>query len=230
MEWTCIKCGESKDSNLFINKKTCKSCKYAYRKLYYQRNKQKECNKMKDYRTRNAVQIAANKKEYAVEHKEHIRQYKKEYRRINKTQIAAKKKAYSIINPNVNIMKNHNRMLSRVFEGKAQKSNVLRIIGCSWCNIRDWFYFQMFLYNDGKTFDNYGGVWSIDHVIPVSSFDLTREDQLKKCYHWSNLRPLSSQRNMVKGFRLSEHTIDTHNWILKLYTELNNIPLIQLNK
>lgn len=185
---------------------------------------------MKNYQIRNAAQIATAKKIYAAEHKEHIARYKKEYRQINKVQIAAKAKTYSDNNPNVKIMKNHNKMLSRVFEGQAQHSKVLNVIGCSWDKIRDWFWFQMFLCNNGTTFENYGSDWSIDHIVPVSSFDLTEEVQLKQCYHWSNLRPLSLRRNMSKGSRLSEQTINTHNCILKLYTEINDIPIIQLNK
>lgn len=41
----------------------------------------------------------------------------------------------------------------------------------------------------GMTWENYGG-WHIDHIIQVSSFDLTDPEQQKKCAHYTNQRPL----------------------------------------
>ena len=38
--------------------------------------------------------------------------------------------------------------------------------------------------------DNYGSYWSIDHIRPCASFDLTDLEQQKICFHWSNMRPL----------------------------------------
>ena len=54
--------------------------------------------------------------------------------------------------------------------------------------------------------DNHGGkrcpiniTWELDHIMPVSSFDLTDPEEVKKCFHWSNLQPLSWQDNAAKG-------------------------------
>jgi len=45
--------------------------------------------------------------------------------------------------------------------------------------------------------DNYGK-WHIDHIIPLSVFDLTNADQLKAACHFSNLQPLLAQDNYSK--------------------------------
>lgn len=45
--------------------------------------------------------------------------------------------------------------------------------------------------------DNYGK-WHIDHIIPLSVFDLTNADQLKVACHFSNLQPLLARDNYSK--------------------------------
>ena len=46
--------------------------------------------------------------------------------------------------------------------------------------------------------DNYGTgqngkgtqEWQIDHIKPCASFDLSKESEQKKCFHYTNLQPL----------------------------------------
>jgi len=45
---------------------------------------------------------------------------------------------------------------------------------------------------------NYGE-WHIDHIKPISSFDLTNEYELKKAFHYSNTQPLLAKENLSKG-------------------------------
>jgi hypothetical protein len=127
-------------------------------------------------------------------------------------------------------MKTYNGSLGSVFRGKGYKAQILKIIGISRKQVLDWFYFQMFLCpSKGMTFSNYGNLWEIDHIKPVSGFDLTLSTDLKACYHWSNLRPLPCIENNCKGPRLTQESLGQHNDILKLYCELNSLPVIQLN-
>lgn len=52
---------------------------------------------------------------------------------------------------------------------------------------------------------NYGTLWHIDHIIPVSAFNITSEGDLdlKRCWALSNLRPLYAIENLKKGDSLS---------------------------
>ena len=47
------------------------------------------------------------------------------------------------------------------------------------------------------TWDNYG-LWVIDHIIPLSSFDLTDRNQMLDAVRFKNLQPLWYEDNQSK--------------------------------
>jgi hypothetical protein len=49
------------------------------------------------------------------------------------------------------------------------------------------------------TWENYGRAWHIDHVFPLAGYDFTREDDLKKALHYTNMRPLWAKTNCKKS-------------------------------
>ena len=55
----------------------------------------------------------------------------------------------------------------------------------------------------------------LDHVRPLSSFDLTNPKQLKEAAHYSNIQPLLKSDNRKKGSNY--HEIDLLVQIAKLY-------------
>ena len=48
---------------------------------------------------------------------------------------------------------------------------------------------------------------SLDHVLPLSSFDLTNPEQLKQASNYTNIQPLLKSDNCKKGSRLHDHDI-----------------------
>jgi hypothetical protein len=58
-------------------------------------------------------------------------------------------------------------------------------------------------FKEGMTWENYGTMgWHIDHINPCSSFDLTLQEERKKCFHYTNLQPLWWWENTSKGNRI----------------------------
>ena len=51
---------------------------------------------------------------------------------------------------------------------------------------------------------NYGTIWHIDHVLPLSSFNLLDEEELQKAMTWQNIRPLSPIKNMQKSNKVDQ--------------------------
>lgn len=50
----------------------------------------------------------------------------------------------------------------------------------------------------GMSWGNYGTDWHIDHIIPLSSFDLVDRQQALAACHYTNLRPLWAVENQQK--------------------------------
>ena len=51
--------------------------------------------------------------------------------------------------------------------------------------LREWFEGQ---FGPGITWEDFGKKWQFDHIIPVACFDLDKEEELKLCWYFLNLR------------------------------------------
>jgi DNA-binding transcriptional MerR regulator len=75
--------------------------------------------------------------------------------------------------------------------------------------------------------ENYGFEgWCMDHVIPSSKFSL---EDIDKCLHWSNVRPLSISKNSKKHKYLKREELDKHLEILKNFTQQNKELILKEN-
>lgn len=54
-------------------------------------------------------------------------------------------------------------------------------------------------FKKGMTWDNHGTKWTIDHIVPLSAFDLTNPNDRRMANHISNLRPMLRLDNIRKG-------------------------------
>ncbi|AYV85713.1 MAG: hypothetical protein Satyrvirus33_3 [Satyrvirus sp.] len=52
------------------------------------------------------------------------------------------------------------------------------------------------------SYDNYGE-WHVDHIIPISRFNLSILQEAKKCFNYSNLQPLWKIDNLKKSNKLT---------------------------
>ena len=48
------------------------------------------------------------------------------------------------------------------------------------------------------------GKIQIDHILPVSSFDLAKPEEQKICFHFTNLQPLWDWENLMKRDKTPE--------------------------
>jgi hypothetical protein len=63
-------------------------------------------------------------------------------------------------------------------------------------------------FKPGMEWNNHGAVWEIDHIVPMSHFDLNREDQRLIVNHFTNLCPEFKRYNREKGSRMiGEHQL-----------------------
>jgi hypothetical protein len=69
------------------------------------------------------------------------------------------------------------------------------IIGCSPQELRSHLEKQ---FKEEMSWDNYGSVWDVDHIIPCRAFDLIKKEHVIKCWNYRNLRPLIKAENNSK--------------------------------
>jgi hypothetical protein len=93
------------------------------------------------------------------------------------------------------LIKNLRRRLTLALKGNYKAGSAVSDLGCTVEQLKLWFMYQFQL---GMTWENYGE-WEIDHVKPLSSFDLTNREQLLEAVNWHNLQPLWKKDNREKG-------------------------------
>ena len=58
-------------------------------------------------------------------------------------------------------------------------------------------------FKDGMSWDNYGrNGWHVDHIKPISKFDLNDLNQCKECWSLNNLQPLWWHENLSKSNKI----------------------------
>ena len=93
------------------------------------------------------------------------------------------------------------RIRSRL--GRIKFNNSVRTLdwlGCSMSHLKIHLESKFQL---GMSWDNYGK-WHIDHIKPLSKFNLSDEQQLKTACHYTNLQPLWAKDNLVKSNKYEE--------------------------
>jgi hypothetical protein len=76
------------------------------------------------------------------------------------------------------------------------------------------------------SWNNYGSEWDIEHVIPINSFNLKDDEQLKKCFNWRNTRALNKTENMRKGDKIDDDYIKSHQQELLEFNKIINFKKI----
>ena len=188
----CSKCGIEKPLCDFIKNKnckdgyenTCKMCGKEYKKEYYRDNKHNLKESYKEYYRDNKDKIKEFKKKYYEENKEKLNESQKEYRKN-------KYKTDTIYRLKCNIR----CMVSRAIKTKRTEE----IIGCSFQELKLHLENQ---FTEGMSWENYGQ-WHIDHIRPLSWFDITNPDEVAIANHYSNLQPLWAEENLLKGNRFA---------------------------
>lgn len=189
----CPSCKDFLDiSSFYKNTRTpdglayiCKVCQAKYSKQYRQQNKDN---------------IAKNKKKWGESNKDKITSYTKQYYATNKSAIIKRVVQYRSNRLKTDIkfklQKNIRHRLGKLL--KQQTSSIaVTFLNCSLEELKTYLESK---FQPGMTWDNYGTKgWHIDHIVPLSNFDLTKEDELKKACHYMNLQPLWWQDNLSKS-------------------------------
>jgi uncharacterized protein (DUF983 family) len=115
---------------------------------------------------------------------------------------------------------------SRIHSGLCSQNQVknqhtIEYLGCS----SNEYLSYLLCYNSSFTLDNRGKEWHIDHVIPLSIFDLNNEDEKLLAFNWRNTMPLSKYDNLAKNNRIIQTQLTQHLLVLEEYHTKNKIEM-----
>lgn len=206
-------CSSERDTLLTINKEElCSKCKKRVSKRKdYETHKEKRLATGKTWRMKNIEHCKERDNKYHQEHKKERNESCKKYYELNKEKIKEQRKIYRQNNkdkqklqvekflskPGVRVS-NALRLRVRRFLGSGK--TYLDLISCDKDFLKKWFEFNFELDSQHEmSFDNFGKVWEIDHVLPCSSFNMEDEIEQKKCFNWKNLAPLLCSVNKIKN-------------------------------
>lgn len=200
----CTKCGLTKSMDDFHNckskkdgkKSQCKLCRNGINKIYRKDN----------------PHVAKN---YYKENKEHILEYQQKYSEQNREKINNYRREKYNNDINFAISSNLRGSLIRIIHGANSK--VINLIGLSHIDYLRWIEYQ---FEEGMSFSNYGQYWEIDHVIPLSSFNLLDEPEKNQAMNWINLRPITVTKNKSKFNKVNR-------WLL-VCQEIKSLNFIKL--
>lgn len=82
----------------------------------------------------------------------------------------------------------------------------LSCLQCSREQLKVWFEYQ---FDENLSWVKYDE-WQVDHVIPLSFFDLTNEMEYMLACNWSNMRPVKADVNQAKSDSIDKDTILQH--------------------
>jgi len=99
-----------------------------------------------------------------------------------------------------NMRRRFRTALKRNNQSKSNKISTM--IGCTWPFFYGWITSQ---FTKEMNWKNYGTVWHIDHITPLSFFDVCNQAHIKQAWHYTNLRPLEAEANIRKGANIITH-------------------------
>jgi len=110
-------------------------------------------------------------------------------------------------NPTNKIAKNMRDRMRSALKGRSKKESTLNMTGISFEELKINLESKFTM---GMSWDNYGhDGWHIDHIIPCSFFDFTKDDHQKICFYYKNLQPMWAKENISKGNRINIDNIQS---------------------
>lgn len=176
---------------------------------------------MKDYRALNADKLKLQKKEWHIANRDYVLKHANDWYYANKDTVLVQKKKYALENKdaikvymneynkkrtkadiNYKLAKNLRSRFGNALNNNLKGGSAVRDLGCSMAEFKIHLESQ---FQEGMTWDNHTrDGWHMDHIRPLSSFDLTDPVQAKQASHYTNLQPMWAKENISKGNKYAD--------------------------
>jgi hypothetical protein len=123
-------------------------------------------------------------RKWRADNADHIREADREHQKRERAE-----------NINAHLSQNLRNRLNRAIKRNSAAGSAVRDLGCSIEQLKIHLEAQ---FAPGMSWDNWGE-WHIDHIKPLSAFDLTDRAQFLAACNYSNLQPLWEAENLRKS-------------------------------
>lgn len=210
-------------------KRICNNCvilnkeyKKEYHKIWILNNYESQKRVRKKYYNKNRDNILKNERKWRLNHIEYERDRSKKYYINNKDKIKIKRRLCvrlkRKLDPKYRIYQNISRAIRSII--KKNNNPWITFLNYSAEDLKNhlmnhperepWMNWENYGIYNSKTWDDNDSstwTWQIDHIIPQSLFKYTtlEDEDFKKCWSLSNLRPYSSKKNFIDGVTRIRH-------------------------
>jgi hypothetical protein len=186
----CSICKVEECSNKLSNNNTsgyCKRHRKEYERVYHSLNKEKIQEKHYKHYILNKERIDTYNRQWYENNKSRMQNYHAQYCN-NKYKNDINFKICTILRSRLN----------KAVKRNQKSGSAVRDLGCTIDFLKTYLE-SMFL--SGMSWSNHGE-WEIDHILPLSSFDRSNPEELKKACHYTNLQPLWAKDNLSKSNKI----------------------------
>lgn len=132
-------------------------------------------------------------------YRDKIKKDKKDYYERNKQKIISKVYSYKKnklkTDPAFKLLNSIRKRFKLVFKQESFSKRKEEILGCSFADLKIYLESQ---FSETMNWNNYGKLWNIDHIIPVSLLS-DHPDKVNLIFNWRNHQPIFSGDNVRKG-------------------------------
>ena len=178
-----------------------------YNEQHYFKNKEKVLGQKKQYHGENKEKILDQKKHYYKENKEKVNaKNKNRYCETMNDPVKKEKRLKCIreyehkvvkINTEMMIRKRLRGRITAAIKKNAKTGSAVQDLGCSIAELKIYIESK---FQPGMTWEGWssrGG--HLDHIRPLSSFNLQNPEEFKQAVHYTNLQPLWARDNLIKS-------------------------------
>jgi len=156
-------------------------------KKRYIKNKEIIAEKTKEYRKANPLIMKERNKKYREDNRDKVNKYAREWKKEKRTT----DKNYLL--REITSRRIRYELTTRKIGEKEFRTH--EYLGCTFD------YFRRYLevrFEHGMSWDNYGDMWELDHIIPCASWDFTKHFEHLCCWNYRNIQPLWKTENRLK--------------------------------
>lgn len=179
----------------------CRECKKEHTLKRYHMDSSAHKIRVARYKLKNDTKQAV--KEYRSLHKDKLYDQTRDWINRNRDRYREVSRNWQKKQRNNPIFRLNNNIRRAIYENLKSKKERRSWISFVNFSLDDLIHHLEKQFDENMNWDNYGTYWHVDHIKPLSKFDLEKE--FNKAWELSNLQPLEAIKNLKKGNKYEEN-------------------------